>query len=433
MNAEPADEQRVFHVMAKPTGSACNLSCRYCFFLEKERLYPGVRTRMSDEVLRAYLTQYIAAQQAPYATVSWQGGEPTLMGLEFFERSVRIAEQCAPPRTRVTYTIQTNGTLLDERWCAFLRDNRFLVGLSMDGPREMHDAYRVDRQGRPTFDAVMKAASLMKEFGVEYNVLCTVHAANADHPLELYRFFRDELEVDWIQLIPIVERINDDGTTLLQQGDRVTERSVEPGQWGDFLTEIFFEWLRRDVGEVHVNIFESAFASWVGAPAMMCIFEETCGSAMALEYNGDLYSCDHFVEPGYLLGNIMREPMADLFGSERQHDFGEAKRDALPEVCRECDVLFACRGECPKNRFAATADGEPGLNYLCEGYKAFFERIDGPMRVMSHLYKSGRSPGEVMDLVEKSENEMKRAYTGSGRNEPCPCGSGKKFKHCHGK
>jgi uncharacterized protein len=385
--------------MAKPTGSACNLSCRYCFFLEKERLYPGVRTRMDEEVLRAYISQYIEAQQVPEVTIAWQGGEPTLMGLDFFRRSVEIADECAPRGTSVSYTMQTNGTLLDEEWCDFLRDSRFLVGLSLDGPREMHDAYRRDRQGRPTFDKVVKAACLLQERGVDVNILCAVNAANAGHPLEVYRFFRDEMGVEWIQFLPIVERINEDGTTLLQQGDTVTDRSVRPDRWGAFLQGVFEEWLRCDVGKVHVNFFEAAFASWVGAPAMLCIFDGTCGNAMALEYNGDLYSCDHFVEPDYLLGNIMQEPLARLAASDRQRSFGEAKRDALPGFCRDCDVLFACRGECPKNRFRSTPEGEPGLNYLCEGYRTFFHGIDAPMKVMVRLYKSGRSPAEVMEVL----------------------------------
>ncbi|MBU1669539.1 MAG: anaerobic sulfatase maturase [Actinobacteria bacterium] len=418
--------------MAKPTGSVCNLSCRYCFFLEKQRLYPGERTRMDDGVLRAYIEQYIEAQDVPEVTLAWQGGEPTLMGLDFFARSVEIAGECAPAGKRISCTMQTNGTLLDEEWCGFLRDKGFLVGLSLDGPREMHDAYRLDGRGRPTFDRVMKAARLMQECDVDFNVLCTVHAANAGHPEEVYSFFRDEVGVQWIQFIPIVERINEDGTTLLQQGDTVSDRSVEPVPWGSFLLGVFAEWLRRDVGEVHVNFFEAAFASWVGAPAMMCIFDETCGNAMALEYNGDLYSCDHFVEPGYLLGNIMREPMARLAASGQQRRFGEAKSDGLPRYCRECDVLFACRGECPKNRFRPAQDGEPGLSYLCEGYRAFFHGIDEPMKLMAGLYNSGRSPAEIIEILEAPERELRRAFARAGRNDPCPCGSGKKFKTCHG-
>jgi uncharacterized protein len=432
-NNRNIEAPRAFHVMAKPTGSACNLRCDYCFFLEKERLYPGERTRMSEEVLRAYIKQYIAAQEVPEVAISWQGGEPTLMGLDFFKRSVEIAREYAPEMMAPAFTIQTNGTLLDQEWCDFLRENRFLVGLSLDGPREMHDAYRHDARGQSTFDQVVAAAHLLNKHGVDFNILCTVHAANAPYPREVYSFFRDELGVEWIQFIPIVERVNEDGTTLLQQGDTVTDRSVDPRHWGAFLTGVFEEWLPRDVGRVHVNFFEAAFASWLGAPAMMCIFDETCGNAMALEFNGDLYSCDHFVEPGCLLGNIMESEMADLAGSQQQQGFGDSKRDSLPGACRECEVLFACRGECPKNRFALTADGEAGLNYLCEGYKSFFKSIGEPMSIMAQLFRSGRPAADIMDVLEASKSEQDKAFTAAGRNDPCPCGSGRKFKNCHGR
>jgi serine-type anaerobic sulfatase-maturating enzyme len=406
--------------MAKPTGSVCNLDCDYCFFLEKERLYPGSSFRMTDEVLESYIRQYIEAQRVPEVTITWQGGEPTMMGLDFFRRSVEYAEKHTPPGTLVYQSIQTNGTLLDKEWCGFLRENGFLVGLSLDGPRELHDRYRHDKRGGGTFDRAVRAARLMRDERVEFNVLCTVNAANASHPLEVYRFFRDELDVKWIQFIPIVERINNDGSTLLQEGDTVTDRSVDPEQWGAFLSDIFDDWLVRDVGEGHVNMFEAAFASWVGAPALACIFDETCGNALVLEHNGDLYSCDHFVEPGYLLGNIKETPLAGLLSSEKQRRFGSDKRDTLPAFCRECDVLFACRGECPKNRFAAAPDGEPGLNYLCRGYKAFFEHVNAPMRKMAELLQSGRYPADILDSFNKA-----------GRNDLCPCGSGRKYKQCH--
>ena len=409
-----------FHVMAKPTGSACNLDCDYCFFLQKERLYPGSSFRMTDEVLESYISQYIEAQQVPEVTITWQGGEPTMMGLDFFRRSVDCARKFAPSGMRVEHTIQTNGMLLDEEWCEFLRENDFLVGLSMDGPRELHDRYRHDKRGGGSFDRVMRAARLMQENQVEFNILCTVNAANAGHPLETYRFFRDELGVNWIQFIPIVERVNHDGSTLLQEGDTVTDRSLDPEQWGAFLVEIFNDWLVRDVGEMHVNMFEAAFASWVGAPAMACIFDETCGNAMVIEHNGDLYSCDHFVEPGYLLGNILETSLSTLISSDKQRRFGADKRNTLPALCRECKWLFACGGECPKNRFVTAPDGEPGLNFLCPGYKAFFEHVDAPMRAMADLYRAGRSPAEIID-----------AFTTAGRNDPCPCGSSRKYKQCH--
>jgi len=375
---------------------------------------------MTDEVLESYISQYIEAQQVPEVTITWQGGEPTMMGLDFFRRSVDCARKFAPSGMRVEHTIQTNGMLLDEEWCEFLRENDFLVGLSMDGPRELHDRYRHDKRGGGSFDRVMRAARLMQENQVEFNILCTVNAANAGHPLETYRFFRDELGVNWIQFIPIVERVNHDGSTLLQEGDTVTDRSLDPEQWGAFLVEIFNDWLVRDVGEMHVNMFEAAFASWVGAPAMACIFDETCGNAMVIEHNGDLYSCDHFVEPGYLLGNILETSLSTLISSDKQRRFGADKRNTLPALCRECKWLFACGGECPKNRFVTAPDGEPGLNFLCPGYKAFFEHVDAPMRAMADLYRAGRSPAEIID-----------AFTTAGRNDPCPCGSSRKYKQCH--
>jgi len=422
-----------FHVMAKPSGAACNLNCAYCFFLEKEKLYPDSDLRMGGEVLEEYIRQYIQAQQVPEAVIAWQGGEPTLMGLDFFRKSVELAREYAPPGMRVAYTMQTNGTLLDDAWCEFLRESGFLVGLSMDGPRELHDAYRVDKGGRGTFTRVERAARLMQKRGVDFNILCTVHAANAYRPLDVYRYFRDELGVEWIQFIPIVERVNLDGSTLLQQGDTVTDRSVDPEGWGDFLIAIFDEWIRRDVGAVFVNIFEAAAASWVGAGAAMCIFDETCGNALALEHNGDLYTCDHFVEPDYLLGNIMETPLLELVASHRMRRFGEDKRDTLPRCCRDCEVLFACRGECPKNRFTRAPDGEMGLNYLCPGYKSFFTHIDPVMRTMADLLKGGRFADEIMGILEEQENALLKAFMSARRNEPCPCGSGRKYKHCHGR
>jgi uncharacterized protein len=385
--------------MVKPVGAACNLNCTYCFYLSKKRLYPGSHFRMTDELLEAYMREYIESQQMPQATIAWQGGEPTLRGLVFFKRSIEYARKYARPGMRIEYTLQTNGILLDDAWCKFFRENSFLIGLSVDGPRQLHDHYRVDAGGEPTFDRVMRAARLMQRHGVEFNVLCAVHAGNADHPVEVYRFFRDELGVQWLQFIPIVERINADGSTFVQEGNTVTDRSVKPQQWGNFLTSIFDEWVQRDVGKMYVNIFEAALASWVGAPAAMCIFDETCGKALAMEHNGDVYSCDHFVEPRYFLGNIKSRPLIELVASNKQRKFSNAKRDGLPRYCRECDVRFACNGECPKNRFISAPDGESGLNFLCVGYKAFFDHIDRPMQIMARLYASGRAPAEIMNIL----------------------------------
>jgi uncharacterized protein len=422
-----------FHVLTKPTGAICNLDCKYCFFLSKEELYPNSKFRMTDEVLERYIRQQCESQVAlPEVTISWQGGEPTLMGLDFFQRSVELAAKHRRPEQSVQYTIQTNGTLLDEEWCAFFREHRVLVGLSIDGPRDQHDAYRMDKGGHSTFDKVMHAARLMQQHQVDFNVLCTVHAKNADHPLEVYRFFRDELATRHIQLIPIVERVNSDGRTRFQEGSAVTDRSVTAEQWGRFLTTIFDEWVRRDVGTVFVQMFDAALASWVGAPPTLCIFSETCGDAVALEHTGDLYSCDHFVEPKHLLGNIADTPLAELVASPQQRAFGAAKRDTLPRYCRECPVRFACHGECPKNRFILTPDGEPGLNYLCAGYKAFFTHVDKPMRIMADLLRRGRYADEVMQILNTETVRLSAAVARTGRNEPCPCGSGRKTKRCHG-
>jgi uncharacterized protein len=423
-----------FHVLTKPTGAICNLDCKYCFFLSKEELYPNSKFRMTDEVLERYIRQQCESQAAlPEVTISWQGGEPTLMGLDFFRRSVELAAKYRRPAQSVQYTLQTNGTLLDEEWCAFFREHRVLVGLSIDGPREQHDAYRVDKGGHPTFDKVMQAARLMQQHQVDFNVLCTVHAKNADHALEVYRFFRDALGTRHIQFIPIVERVNSDGRTRFQEGSTVTDRSVTAEQWGRFLTTIFDEWVRRDVGTVFVQMFDAALASWVGAPPSLCIFSETCGDAVALEHTGDLYSCDHFVEPKHLLGNIAETPLAELVASPQQRAFGAAKRDTLPRYCRECPVRFACHGECPKNRFILTPDGEPGLNYLCAGYKGFFTHIDKPMRIMADLLRQGHYADEVMQILKADDVRLSASVARAGRNEPCPCGSGRKTKRCHGK
>ncbi|MFI5271515.1 MAG: anaerobic sulfatase maturase [Ktedonobacterales bacterium] len=422
-----------YHVLAKPTGAICNLDCQYCFFLSKENLYPGSRFRMTDALLETYLRQLITSQCTPEVTVAWQGGEPTLMGLEFYRRAIAYEQQLQRPGTTIQNTMQTNGTLIDDEWCEFFREHQFLVGLSLDGPREMHDAYRVDKGGHPTFDKVLRAARLMRRHQVAFNILTTVNAANADHPLEVYRFLRDEVRTQFIQLIPIVERINADGHTGNQDGTTVTERSVTAAQWGTFLITVFDEWVRHDVGQVFVPMFDAALASWSGIPPAMCVFSETCGNALALEHNGDLYSCDHFVEPKYLLGNITCESMGDLVASDQQRQFGTAKRDTLPRYCRECEVRFACHGECPKNRFIETPDGEPGLNYLCAGYKAYFTHIARPMRIMAELLRRDRAPAEIMKILAAEEMLLERALARAGRNDLCPCGSGRKVKRCHGR
>jgi len=419
--------------MAKPSGSACNLNCDYCFFLKKEKLYPGSNFRMSDEVHEAYIKQLFKAHQVPQVTVAWQGGEPTLMGLDFFRHSMELQKKYAKPGTRIENTFQTNGILLNDEWCQFFHENKFLIGLSLDGPGEVHDYYRKDKGGYGTFDRVMKAARLLQEHKVEFNILCTVNSKNADRPLEVYRFFRDELKANYIQFIPIVERMTENGETAFQEGNQVTDRSVQPEQWGRFLIDIFDEWVKRDVGKTFVLNFDGALAGWLGRAGTVCIFGPTCGLGMALEHNGDLYSCDHFVEPNHYLGNILQTPMIDLVASEKQRKFGRDKQDPLPRYCRECEVRSICNGECPKNRFIEAPDGEAGLNYLCEGYKAFFKHADRPMKIMADLIRRGKVAAEVMKLRGTEEKSAEGVSNKPGRNAPCFCGSGLKFKKCHGK
>jgi len=390
---------RAFHVMAKPTGAACNLNCDYCFFLKKEELYPGSTFRMPDDVHEAYIKQLFESHQVPQVIVAWQGGEPTLMGLDFFRHSIELQKKYQKPRTTVENTFQTNGILLDDEWCEFFHQNNFLIGLSIDGPKDLHDTYRKDKGGHGTFDQVVKAARLLQKHKVEFNILCTVNAVNSQRPLDVYRFFRDELKAQYIQFIPIVERINEKGESGSQEGNKVTERSVRSDQWGRFLIEIFDEWVKKDVGQTFVLNFDGALAGWLNMAGTVCIFGPTCGQGTALEHNGDLYSCDHFVEPKHFLGNILKTPMIELVGSEKQRKFGNDKRNTLPQYCRKCDVLHICNGECPKNRFIKTPDGESGLNYLCEGYKAFFKHADHPMQIMAGLLRRGRLAEDVMKIM----------------------------------
>jgi len=415
-----------FHIMAKPTGARCNLDCAYCFFRKKEGLYPESNFRMTDEVMEEYIRQTLAGHRVPHVTIAWQGGEPTLMGLDFFRRTVEVQKKYAKPGTRIENTFQTNGILLDDDWCRFFHDNNFLVGLSMDGPAELHDTYRRDRRGRGTFARVFRAARLLQKHRVDFNILCAVNSTNADHPLEVYRFFRDELGAPYIQFIPIVERENETG---FQEGNTVTDRSVRPEQWGRFLIEIFDEWVRRDVGRTFVLNFDWALAGWLNMAGTVCIFAPTCGLGVALEHTGDLYSCDHFVEPDHFLGNILTTPLVELVSSQKQRRFGAAKRDTLPRYCRACALLPVCNGECPKNRFIETPDGEAGLNYLCGGYKSFFSHADRPMRMMADLLRQGRCADEVMPVLAAERKVPGRV----GRNEPCPCGSGLKYRKCCGR
>jgi len=403
-----------FHVMAKPTGARCNLDCEYCFFLKKEQLYPDSTFHMSDDVMERYIRQTIEAHKVPQVTIAWQGGEPTLMGLDFFRRAVDVEMDALQPGMTIENTLQTNGVLLDDEWCEFLHEKRFLVGLSVDGPRALHDAYRHDRAGKSVFDKVVKAARLMQKHQVEFNILCTVNAVNSEHPLDVYRFFRDELQTPYIQFIPIVERENETGN---QEGTRVSDRSVRPEQYGRFLIEIFDEWLARDVGKMYVQFFDGVLASYIRGRSSLCILSPTCGEGVALEHNGDVYSCDHFVEPDYLLGNIEKAPLGSLVSSEQQREFGQRKSSTLPRVCRECEFLFTCHGECPKNRVLTTEDGEPGLNWLCDGLKAFFAHTRRPMQVMAQLLQTGHAAADIMRLkvAERAPQAIERSTAAGGK------------------
>ena len=422
-----------FHVMAKPTGAICNLACSYCFFLDKESMTPGSSFRMSDEVLEAYVRGLIEAHRTDRVTFAWQGGEPTLMGLDFFRRAAQLQARYRRPGMTFENTIQTNGTRLDDAWAEFLAEHEFLVGISIDGPRELHDGNRVDKGGHATFDDVMRGLRLLQAHRVQFNVLTTVNRLNGDYPLEVYRFLRDDVGTDWMQFIPVVERLDAAGRPDPLHGMTASGRSVRPEQFGRFLTTVFDEWVRHDVGRVFVQTFEAAIRNFFGAAGSgLCVFNETCGAGLALEHTGDLFSCDHFVEPEHRLGNIRSLPMLDLVGSEQQRAFGVAKRDTLPRMCRECNVRFACHGECPKNRFLTTPDGEPGLNYLCAGYLSFFRHIDRPARVITRLLQTGREASEVMALLPRYDAELAAAVAATGRSDACPCGSGQKVERCHG-
>jgi uncharacterized protein len=429
-----------FHLLAKPSGSTCNLDCAYCFFLSKEALYPNDRQRMSEETLEQYIRQLLESHRTPSVTVAWQGGEPTLMGLDFFKRSVELVQQYRRPGQQVAYTFQTNGVLLDDDWCAFLKEHDFLVGLSVDGPKETHDRYRVNRGGQGTFDQVMLGLSHLRAHAVDFNILCTVNAANQDHGRRVYRFFRDELGATWMQFIPIVERATAETLPIANQGwserpgkprllytqsgSLVTERSVGGRQYGQFLVDIFEEWVRRDVGTIYVQLFDVTLHGYFGEYPL-CIHAPTCGYGPALEHNGDLYACDHYVEPGFKLGNIHQTHMAELMASPAQRTFGLDKRDRLTRQCRECPVRPLCNGGCPKERFVTSRDGEPGHNYLCAGFELFYTHTRPAMETMARLLRANRPAAEVMQVVRAEDAKR-------GRNDPCPCGGGRKFKHCHG-
>jgi len=450
---------RAFHIMTKPIGPICNLDCKYCFYLEKEKLYPhdgeaGMdRFRMSPELLDNYIQQYINHQDIPDINFAWQGGEPTLMGLDFFKKVVELQQKYCPPNKRITNAFQTNGTLLDDDWCAFFKQNNFLIGLSVDGPQHLHDLYRVNKGGKPTFHLVMNALDLLKKHNVEFNTLTVLHKELSEQPLEVYHFLKS-IGSQFLQFIPLVERLGGPTSTgggtladppllkILTPYAQVTPWSVEPLQFGTFLCTIFDEWVRNDVGKTFIQLFDVQLGIEMGMPSTLCVFSETCGKGLALEHNGDLYSCDHFVYPDFKLGNIAKENLGDMVASPRQIQFGLDKRDTLPNYCLSCEVKKNCNGECPKHRFLLTPDGQPGLNYLCAGYKKFFNHMQPYMKTMTNLLRHRRPPADIMQMLAQQEGRAPKTQASSlkpqdpsaapGRNSPCPCGSGKKFKKCCG-
>lgn len=396
---------RPLYIMTKPAGSSCNLACEYCYYLEKKKLYKDAsadrRHVMSDDMLERFIKMYIESQSMPQILFSWHGGETLMRPLSFYKKVIELQKKYGGGLV-IDNSIQTNGTLLTDEWCRFFKDNNWLVGVSGDGPQEFHDEYRRNNIGAPSFHKVMRGINLLKKHGVEWNALAVVNDFNADYPLDFYHFFK-EIECRYIQFTPIVERIipHTDGRTLASPMDAhdapLADFSVSPAQWGEFLCTIFDEWVKNDVGQYFIQLFDSTLANWAGVQPGVCTMARTCGHAGVMEFNGDVYSCDHFVFPEYKLGNIREKTLVEMMYSDRQQKFGTDKYDSLPGQCRRCKYLFACNGECPKNRFTVTADGEPGLNYLCEGYYRFFEHVAPYMDFMKNELDNQRPPSNVMN------------------------------------
>ena len=393
--------------MVKPAGSRCNLACDYCYYLEKEKLFKAdadKRHVMSDEMLEQFTRLYLQSQSMPGAMFTWHGGEALMRPISFYQKAIELQKKYGRGMA-IENCIQTNGTMLTDEWCRFFKDNGWLVGVSIDGPQDFHDEYRRNRMGQPSFTKVMHGIELLKKHGVEWNGMAVVNDYNADFPLEFYHFFK-EIECHYIQFTPIVERIigHKDGRHLASalDGDeaRIAPFTVSPKQWGNFLCTIFDEWVRNDVGTYFIQLFDAVFANYVGVAPGVCSMAKTCGHAGVMEYNGDVFSCDHFVFPEYKLGNIRHQTLVEMMHSERQNRFGQAKRTSLPGQCMKCRFLDICNGECPKNRFAVTADGEPGLNYLCEGYRQFYEHSEPAMKIMLAEYQAKRAPANVMHLLK---------------------------------
>ncbi len=420
--SKPASDS--FHVMAKAIGPICNLDCKYCFYLEKEQFYPeNEKWKMSDERLEVFVRDYIAAQPEPEVTFAFQGGEPTLLGIDYFRKVVALQKQYARGKT-IANAFQTNGTLLNDEWGTFLAENKFLVGLSIDGPEDVHNANRVDKKGRDSYKDVMRGLNILRKYEVEFNTLTCVNSVTVQHPVKIYKFLKS-IGSKYIQFIPIVEREVDTAAAKLGldfaappdletpppdgEAPRMSDLAVPAQAYGDFLCKIFDAWIKRDVGKIYIQLFDVALSKWLGVTGGLCYFSETCGRALAMEHDGDLYTCDHYVYPKYKLGNLMNNSLSELADSPKAKAFGEAKRDRLPQYCRDCSVRFACNGECPKHRFTFTPDGEWGLNYLCPAYKQFFKHIDPAMKIMADLYRRQQAPAAVMDILAQQRQNRSGA------------------------
>ena len=395
---------RPIYVMLKPAGSLCNLRCKYCYYLEKDKLYKQCKNHViSDELLEKFIKEYIEAQTTPQVLFTWHGGETLMRPISFYKRALELQRIYGRGR-QIDNCIQTNGTLLTDEWCQFFKDNNFLVGVSIDGPQEFHDEYRRTATNKPTFVKVMNGINLLNKHGVEWNALAVVNDYNADYPIEFYRFFK-QIGCKYIQFSPIVERVvmREDGLTLapgMQGGDAgLADFSITPEQWGNFLCTIFDEWVHNDVGEYFVQLFDATLANWVGQAPGVCILAEECGHAGVMEFNGDVYSCDHFVYPEHLLGNLHTKTITEMMYSDQQNKFAKMKKQMLPQQCKECKFLFACHGECPKNRFLNDKYGNYGLNYLCKGYRQFFEHVEPYMNFMKRELENHRAPANVMKQI----------------------------------
>lgn len=393
------------YVMLKPAGAHCNLACKYCYYLEKNKLYPTAqRHLMSDEMLEQFTREYIEAQTMSQVLFTWHGGEPLLRSIDFYRKALSLQKKYAGGR-RIDNVIQTNGTLLTDEWCEFFAQNHWLVGISIDGPQPYHDHYRLTAAGKPSWKKVMQGIKLLKKHGVEWNAMAVVNAYNANHPLEFYRFFKEN-GCQFLQFTPIVERLtrHEDGRTLASLADKdeisLSEASVAPEQWGYFLCAIFDEWVRKDVGKIFVEIFDCTLANWMGISPGICAYSKECGHAGVMEHNGDVYSCDHFVFPEYKLGNIRDHSLIDMLYGEQQQEFSRLKHSSLPRQCKECDMEFACHGECPKNRFMKDKYGDSGLNYLCLGYYHYYQHVAPYMDYMKQELMAQRPPSNIMKVIQ---------------------------------